>query len=120
VEAEFIHHDIFTWEPDDRRFDLIVLAYVHFPEPMRTAAHALAVRCLSPGGKVFVVAHHRDNLTEGVGGPPMAEVLFTEDELRGDFSDLDIGLLERVLRPVDLEDGTTAHAIDVVLMASSG
>lgn len=119
VEVDFVHADAFTWDPGDRRFDLIVLSYLQLPEELRRAIHSRIRDWLAPGGRVFVVAHHVDNLTEGVGGPPTADVLFTEDDLASDFSGLSIDLLQRVLRPVELEDGTRADAIDVVLLASS-
>ncbi|MBT8197638.1 MAG: class I SAM-dependent methyltransferase [Acidimicrobiia bacterium] len=117
VDLELIHHDVFTWDPGDRHFDLVLLAYVQLPEDLRRQVHDLAMRVLSPAGRVLVIAHHRDNLTRGVGGPPMLEVLFTEEQLRSDFAGLEIEALDKVLRPVDLEDGSTANAIDVVLLA---
>ena len=117
VVVELIHHDVFTWDPGDRQFDLVLLAYVQLPEDLRRQVHDLAMRVLSPAGRVLVIAHHRDNLTQGVGGPPIPEVLFTEEQLRSDFAGLEIEALDKVLRPVDLEDGSTANAIDVVLLA---
>ena len=78
--------------------------------------HATAVESLAPGGRVIVIAHHLDNLEQGIGGPPYPELLLTEDLLREDFADLEIDRCESVLRPVD-KDGATGTAIDVLMVA---
>jgi SAM-dependent methyltransferase len=97
-------------------FDIVVLAYVQAPAETRKAIHRVAADALAPGGEVFLVAHHLDNLDQGVGGPPMAEVLFTETDLADDFAGLVVERNERVLRRVD-KDGRSGDAIDVVLTA---
>jgi SAM-dependent methyltransferase len=115
VEVEFIAADIATWEPAAEAFDLVVMAYLQAPEPGRKSLHAKAVRALAAGGEVLVVAHHRDNLDHGVGGPPMLEVLFDEAILADDFSALDVIENQQVIRKVD-KDGQTGDAIDIVFI----
>ena len=66
-------------------------------------------------GLVMVVAHHRDNLEDGVGGPPMPEVLFDEAMLAADFTDLEVVENSRVLRRVEKEEHS-GDAIDVVFI----
>ena len=104
------------WQPSDQ-FDLVLLSYIQLPEERRRMVHAKAIAALVPGGSIFLVAHHLDNLTQGVGGPPMPEALFTEDDLAEDFADLDIERNEKVLRDVE-RDGVTKTAHDVVLRAT--
>ncbi|MEA2002937.1 MAG: methyltransferase domain-containing protein [Actinomycetota bacterium] len=115
VGVEFIAADIGEWEPPHAAFDLVLLAYIQLPESSRCALHVKAMRALAPGGSVLVVAHHRDNLENGVGGPPLAEMLFTEDELASDFAGLDIVENSRVLRHVDNGD-VVGDAIDIVFI----
>jgi SAM-dependent methyltransferase len=115
VDVEFIAADIATWEPPVAQFDLVVLAYLQAPEAARKALHAKAVRALAAGGKVLVVAHHRDNLEHGYGGPPMLEVLFDEADMEGDFSELEIVENQKVIRHVEKED-QVGDAIDIVFI----
>jgi SAM-dependent methyltransferase len=115
VVVTFIAADLATWEPDPEEFDLVVLAYMQAPAAGRKAIHAKAVRALAPGGRVLVVAHHRDNLEHGYGGPPMLEVLFDETELADDFAALEIIENERVIRHVE-KDGDVGDAIDIVFI----
>ncbi len=113
IDASFEAVDLSTWNPDGEEWDLVVLAYLQLPAETRRPIHAAAATAVAPGGRLIVIAHHRDNLDQGVGGPPYPEVLFTEDELAEDFAALDIERNERVLRATDHGD-----AIDVVLVAS--
>jgi SAM-dependent methyltransferase len=114
VTIDALVADLNDWEPEPEVFDLVLLSYLQFATPLRSRVHAMARHALSPGGTLFVVAHHRDNLGHGVGGPQVEELLFTETQLAADFRDLDVVMLETVLRPVD---GADRPAIDVVMRA---
>jgi SAM-dependent methyltransferase len=108
--------DLLDWDSEPDSADLVLLSYLQLPEPTRRTVHAKAVHALAPGGTVFLIAHHLDNVTEGVGGPPYPEVNYTEEDLAGDFADLEIARLEKVMREVD-RPGVTGTAIDVMLIA---
>lgn len=116
VEVELIADDLLVWEPEPAAYDLVLLSYVQLPEGSRQLVHAKAVAALAPGGRVFLIAHHRDNLEHGIGGPPTDDVLFDEAQLAADFSVLDVIRNEVVLRPAE-KDGVSGTAIDVLLIA---
>ena len=113
VAADFITADLATWAPPDQAFELVLLAYLQAPEASRKAVHSMAAKALVPGGRVFIVAHHRDNLTEGIGGPPMVEVLFDEVMLATDFAGFQVVENARVLRHVQQGD-SEGDAIDII------
>ncbi len=115
VELEFIAADLNTWQPPEALFDVVLLAYMQAPPDTRQTLHAKVARALAVGGRVVVIAHHRENLDHGVGGPPMPEVLFDEDMLAADFAGLEVIENTRVLRHVDKED-VTGDAIDIVFI----
>mgnify|MGYP001820854630 CR=1 FL=1 len=115
VEVDFIAGDLQTWEPPDASFDLVLLAYIQAPPEIRKELHAKAGRALAPGGRVVVVAHHSENLENGVGGPPMPEVLFDQDMLAADFAGLEVIENNRVLRRVEMDD-VGGDAIDVIFI----
>jgi 2-polyprenyl-3-methyl-5-hydroxy-6-metoxy-1,4-benzoquinol methylase len=112
VAVEFEAVDLLTWTPNDRLWDLVVLAYLHLPETMRQSVHAAAVSGVAPGGRIVVIAHHLDNLDRGTGGPPNPDWLFTEQQLASDFADLDIVRNEQVVRPTEQGD-----ALDLLCVA---
>lgn len=113
VEAEFIAADLESWQPPTSEYDLVLLAYMHARESMRKSLHAKAARALRSGGRVFVVAHHSDNLEHGIGGPPVPEVLFDEAMLVADFAEFEVIEAERVTRRVERGD-VKGDAIDVI------
>lgn len=116
VDVEFVTADLGTWDPPRGAFDVVLLSYLQLPAAARFSAHAKAAAALAPGGLVFLIAHHADNLEHGVGGPQEAAYLFSEDELKDDFAVLDIERLEQVRRTVDRED-VSGEAIDVLMLA---
>jgi SAM-dependent methyltransferase len=113
LDATFEAVDLISWDPAGRTWDLVVLAYLQLPDTARRRVHHAAVDALAPGGRLILIAHHRDNLEHGVGGPPYPDVLFTEQQLAVDFANLEIERNGKVLRPTD--DG---DAIDIVLVAT--
>jgi SAM-dependent methyltransferase len=117
VDVDVVTADLTAWQPPPARFDLVLLSYLQLIAEQRIVVHAAAVDALAPGGMLFLVAHHADNLEHGVGGPQIADVLYTEADLATDFASLEIVTLERVLRPATTADGAPGEAIDVLLVA---
>ncbi|MEA2024077.1 MAG: class I SAM-dependent methyltransferase [Actinomycetota bacterium] len=112
ADVSFESVDLTTWDPAGRVWDLVVLTYLHLSEERRPVVHGAAKRAVAQGGTLVVIAHHLDNFTDGVGGPPIPGLLFTERQLGGDFSDLEIVRNEKVIRTTDEGD-----AIDIVFVA---
>ncbi len=113
LDASFESADLTTWDPAGRVWDLVVLTYLHLSHERRPVVHAAARRAVAPGGRLFVIAHHLDNFENGVGGPPVPELLFTEQQLADDFSNLKILRNEKVIRTTDEGD-----AIDLVFVGA--
>lgn len=116
VSVEFVAADLAAWEPRAAAFDLVLLAYIQAPEATRRVLHRKAAEALAPGGVVFIIAHHKENLERGIGGPPSAEVLFDEDEIAGDFAGFVIEENTKVLRRVDRGD-VIGDAVDLLFVA---
>ena len=118
VQVEFALADLAgEWTPPPGACDLVVLSYLQLPPAARRIVHAKAAAALAPGGEVFLIAHHADNLEHGAGGPPYPEVLFDEAGLAEDFAALDIRTNEKRYREVEGEDGAVRRAIDILLEA---
>jgi SAM-dependent methyltransferase len=118
VDVELVTADLTAYEPEAGTYDLVLLSYVQVPPGVRTAIHAAAIVALAPGGRVVVVAHHLDNLANGIGGPRTADVLYTCDTMSHDFGALEIERCERVIRTVG--EGSRhgpGEAIDLLCVA---
>jgi SAM-dependent methyltransferase len=112
LDVRFDAVDLASWDPGGQVWDLVVSSYLQLDEPTRRLVHAAAAQAVAPGGRLILIAHHRDNLERGVGGPPTPRVLYTEEMLAGDFDGLVIERNEQVTRSTDEGD-----AIDIVLVA---
>ena len=119
AEVDFkVANVVEDWTPPADAFDLVVLSYLQLPPHDRRVAHAKATEAVAPGGTVWLIAHHSDNITDGVGGPAYPEVLFDERALAADFGGLEILRNEKVYRDVEGEDGVVRVAHDVLLVAT--
>ncbi|NLW98170.1 MAG: class I SAM-dependent methyltransferase [Actinomycetales bacterium] len=108
---DWVVADVTRWSPPEgEAFDLVLIAYLHLPEDVFTAATAW----VAPGGHLVVVGHALRNLTEGSGGPQDPALLHSPDQLRQKASGLDIIRCEEVGRTTS----SGAPAIDVVLVAA--
>lgn len=110
--------DLLQVRPKSFAYDLVMVVYLQLSAGemfliLRTAAQSVA-----PGGRLLVVAHHTDNLAEGVGGPQDPSVLYSEKDVVDDLVDtgLVIERAERALRPVQTDSGVV-NAVDVVVVA---
>ncbi len=116
VEVEWVQADVRQWSPDADEFDLVVVLYLQLPADERRRALRNATAALAPGGTLLVVGHHAENLRDGWGGPRDPRVLFTPEEIAAELRGLEIEKAERVLRPVEDEDGEH-DAIDALVRA---
>lgn len=110
--------DVLAEPLGDAEFDLVVVCYLQVPAESRRTAHRSAAAAVAPGGSLLVVAHHTDNLAEGVGGPQDPAVLFSESDVVGDLdgTGLEVVRAEKAARPVD-KDGAPAVAFDALVLA---
>jgi SAM-dependent methyltransferase len=92
VEVEWLELDLLAWTPPVRTFDLAVIVYLHLLQAERRRVYAGAAAAVVPGGHLVIVGHDRLNATEGEGGPPDAERLFTAAEIGRELTAQDPGL----------------------------
>ena len=84
-------------------FDAVGLFFVHVPESIRPSFHQKVINALRPGGWLVLEAFSPEQVHFASGGPRQLELLYTPDQLRDDFSALDI--LEFQALETDLDEG---------------
>lgn len=77
--------DVVDFAPEGA-FDLVLVVYLHLPPQQRAEVLQRAAGALAPGGRLLVVGHHRDNLTDGTGGPQDPELLYSQQDLLTDLA----------------------------------
>jgi SAM-dependent methyltransferase len=90
--------DVLTWDAAPDSLDLVLVAYLHLPQPDTTALLRRAVGWLRPGGRLLVLGHDVDNVARGVGGPQDPAILASVQRLAPVADLLDVDRLEQVRR----------------------
>ena len=88
VNINYFLQSLNDWEPEPEQYDCIALIFVHIPENMRKKVHQAAITALKPGGMVILEAFTINQLERTSGGPKIAELLFTADQIGDDFKNL--------------------------------
>jgi SAM-dependent methyltransferase len=118
VDVDWIEADLVGYEPPAAAFELVLLAYLHVPADERRAILAKAEAAVGPGGTLLLVGHDLTNIGTGAPGPTSPSVLYTPADIVPELPALDVSRAEQVRRPVELEDGSTAEAVDALVLAT--
>jgi SAM-dependent methyltransferase len=92
VQLDLQERNLFDWQPPMAGFDLVLMVYLHMPPAERRPIYAAAAAAVTPGGRLVVIGHDRSNATEGEGGPPDPDRLFTARELAEELLAVDPAL----------------------------
>ncbi len=84
-------------------FDAIVLVFAHMPAKKRQQWHRRLATFLRQDGLLIIEGFSKDQLNYRSGGPPVLDMLFSEEELQNDFAGLQLLGLEK--RVTILEEG---------------
>ncbi|MGY1619383.1 class I SAM-dependent methyltransferase [Geodermatophilus sp. SYSU D00691] len=111
----WVEDDVLAWTAPASSLDLVLVAYLHLPEPDTVAVLTRAIGWLRPGGRLLVLGHDVANLADGVGGPQEPAILHSVERLAPVAALLDVDRLEQVRRPTPEGD-----ALDTLLWARRG
>jgi 2-polyprenyl-3-methyl-5-hydroxy-6-metoxy-1,4-benzoquinol methylase len=119
VHTEWIAADLLDYRPAPRAFDLVLICYLQLPADQRAQVVHAAADGVAPAGTLLIVAHDRENIQNGHGGPQDPTVLYTAEDIIGDLagSGLRVQRADRVRRPVQTSDGERV-ALDALLRAT--
>jgi len=116
VSLTLVEADVTDYTPTPGRYDLVLVAYLHLPEPKRNEVLRRASAAVAKNGTLLVIGHDASNLTAGYGGPQDAAVLANPQEIAAAITGLEIQRAEIVERPVPTPDGERV-AIDQIIRA---
>lgn len=74
----------------NKQYDVVGLFYVHLPETVRKSFHQQIVKSLNPGGILVLEAFSKEQLGKTSGGPQELSLLYHVNDLKEDFSFLNI------------------------------
>jgi len=115
LELTWTAADLTGYVPEPDAYDLVLVAYLHLPEPALRTVLGRAAAALAPGGTLLVVGHDATNPAQGAGGPQNPAILYTPETVTAALGPLRVDRAERVRRPVD---GAARPAIDTLVIAT--
>lgn len=118
VSINYFVADIEFYELSEELFDVISLIHIHFPPSTRKYVHRKMVNSLKKGGFLVMEAFSKDQLKYQSGGPSNIDLLYSVNDLKEDFSQLDIQTLYQI--EYEMNEGPfhqgTASAVRLVAM----
>ncbi|WP_281321839.1 class I SAM-dependent methyltransferase [Flavobacterium aestivum] len=108
VSLDYIVGDLEQLEFENESFDAIGLIYAHFSASKKSILHKKLNEYLKPGGMVIFEAFSKkhkelNELNSKVGGPKDINMLFSIAEIKADFENYDIAVLEE--KEIILDEG---------------
>lgn len=82
--------DIDHFHSDENSYDAIGLVFAHFPPVVRQAYHRKFSSLLRKDGLLIMEAFAKNQIEYNTGGPKNIDMLYSPEELRQDFSALEI------------------------------
>ena len=98
IETQVADLADFAIEPDS--WDAVVSIFAHVPPAVRKPLHRKIVQALRPGGMLVLEAYTPEQIKLGTGGPPVAEMTMSLDDLRAEFEGLDFTHAKELQRDV--------------------
>ena len=78
VSLQTVCADLAEWQWPVAEYDYVISIFVHFKAGHRRQIHRACLAALKPGGSIILEAFTPEQLEYPSGGPPVAEMLFTE------------------------------------------
>jgi len=78
------------WQPQADTYDCIALIFIHLPTIIRQQFHSRVIKALRPGGTLIFEAFSINQITKPSGGPKLAELLYTREEIESDFTTIEL------------------------------
>jgi len=111
VSITTIHADLADFDFGVEQWDAVVSIFCHLPPELRSRVHAAIPASLRRNGVVILEAYTVDQLSHRTGGPPVPELMMSEDQLRHDFTSLHViscGECTRMIHEGALHNGMSA------------
>lgn len=96
LDVNVYHGSILDHPSVSGKYDALALLYLHLPSRDRIIAHRFIADSLKPGGVVVMEVFSKRQIGRNSGGPQNEDMLYDISEIRRDFEEFDISVLEEV------------------------
>jgi SAM-dependent methyltransferase len=99
------------------RYDAVGLFFTHQPAEMRKPFHRKIFESLKPGGVIILETFHKNQVNRNTGGPRNTDLLFSEEELLEDFPQMEMVVLQTLIKHLDEGHFHQGEAVIVQMVA---
>lgn len=100
VSIKTVVADLAEFDFEHEAYDVVVSIFCHLPVPLRQQVHNKVVSALKPGGLFLLEAYTPDQLKFKTGGPAVAELTVSLDDLLDEVAGLEVVFAEQLEREV--------------------
>ena len=100
VSIQTLVEDLSDFEIEPEGWDAIVSVFAHVPPAIRKPLHRKIVQGLRSGGMLVLEAYTPAQIAMGTGGPPVAEMTMSLDDLQVEFEGLEFRIAVELQRDV--------------------
>jgi SAM-dependent methyltransferase len=105
--------DLSEYKFKPSNYDVIAIIFLHLKPKLRRKVHPQIFNALISSGKLIMEVFEKDQLGRNSGGPQNIDMLYSEEELKKDFGNMNIESLEK--KVINLEEGEHHKGEAVVL-----
>ena len=103
--------DLSDYKIEPNKWDAIICIFGHFPPQLRKSVFSQIYSGLTKDGVLLLEAYHKDQITYKTGGPQVADLLYSAEELQHDFSEFEKISIEKQIKYIEegkYHNGTSA------------
>jgi SAM-dependent methyltransferase len=109
--------DLSNYKLKQDYYNAIAIIYLHLKPELRTYIHTQVSDSLSAGAELILEVFEKEQLGKSSGGPQSLEMLYSKEELKTDFENMKIELLDKQHINLDESDKHRGEAVVIRLIA---
>jgi len=109
--------DLSEYIPKSNFYDAAAIIFLHLNPIIRNVIHSKVVESLKPGGTLILEVYDKEQLGKDSGGPQNIDMLYSKVELRIDFNNMKIILLEKKIINLNESEHHKGEAVVLRLIA---
>jgi len=113
LSIETVCIDLNHYKIEENKWDAIICIFGHFPVSLRKAVFKQVYSGLKKDGVFLMEAYHKDQINYKTGGPQVADLLYSAEELQIDFSEFKNKSIETSIK--EIEEGKYHKGTSVVI-----
>lgn len=118
VKIEYEIADVASFKTAENYYHLINISFLHLPSATRRSFHKSLVKYLRPGGSILAEFFSKKQIDYDTGGPKNLDMLYDIEELKSDFQEMDISILNEEFIDLDENNFHDGKAWVIRLIAS--